>query len=325
MANNEIDTSRTTQTIPLSVIVVTFGGLSYLPRCLEALVRQIGVQGVEILVTCDDRIRDVHALQGQFPGVRFLSFEGHRTYAELRALGVHNALGRIVALTEDHCTPNLNWCAQIIQAHDSQHAAVGGAVDKEGPDTVLNWALYLADYARYMNPMPEGPSNNLTDCNVSYKRAALDAIAGVWRDEFHEPAVHGALQARGDSLWLSPRIVVYQQRSVCLGDAVRDRYSFGRLFGSGRVVAASTLHRLIFAGFTILLPPLLVGRVARHVFRKRHNIRPFIRALPMLVLLSIVWTWGEFVGYITGCTEVSLTPKEGPVQTKPKGGQEVLL
>jgi len=293
----------------LSVVVVIVGGDSYVPRCLEALMRQEGVQGLEIIVPCDERIPDVPALQRQFPAVRFLDIERQRTYAELRALGVQKSRGAIVALTEDHCTPSSDWAVQILKSHAGPHGAVGGVVEKEAPDTALNWAVYLSDYGRYMNPVIEGPARYLTDCNVSYKRDVLDAFAHLWADEFHEPTVHGALEARGRSLWLSPWIVVRQQRNLRLRDAIWDRYAFGRLFASTRVSVTRSRRRLFFAGFSFLLPPLLIIRIAVNVLSKGRHVGEFTRALPALILLTIVWAWGEFVGYLTGIPETSLMSK----------------
>jgi hypothetical protein len=308
MVDNAL-TPNSLATPQLTVVVIVLQGRKSLCRCLTALSRQVGVEYFEIIVPYDERFSELFACRKDFPEVQFLPFVGIRTYAELRALGVREARGEIIALMEDHCTPEFDWCAQILKAHAAPHAAIGGAVDKETTDSALNWALYFADYVRYKNPVPEGPTNELTDCNVTYKRSALDAIADVWHAEFHEPVVHGALQARGETLWLSPHIVVHQQRSLRIGDALRDRYAFGRLFGSGRVSSISPLQRLIHIGSAILLPLLLVGRIAAHIFRKRCCMIEFVRALPALVLLNTIWAWGELVGYLTGRPEDSLTPR----------------
>jgi len=271
-----------------------------MPQCLDALVTQAGVENIEILVPCDDRIADVPTLQRRFPTVQFLAVQGPRTYAELRALAVRKARGTIIALTEDHCTPAEDWCARILRAHEGSHAAVGGAVEKNQPDSVVNWGLFLADYVRYANPRAEGSSSELTDCNVSYKQTALSAIHDVWRGEFHEPAVHAALLTCGESLWFSPDIVVYQQRGLRLSEAIWDRYAFGRLLGSGRVASKPRARRLVYAALTGLLPVLLLARVAGQVLHKRRYQSAFFRALPVLAALSTAWAWGEFIGYLTG-------------------------
>jgi hypothetical protein len=302
--------NKKTETIPpISVIVVTVGGHSYISRCLDALILQEGIDEVEIIVAYDDRAGDMKALHEQYPNVRFLHIDGNRTFAELRAHGVKKSMGLIVALTEDHCIPSPDWCAQIVEAHSGHHAAVGGAVEKEVPDTAINWALYLCDYLRYSHPIEEGSSDSLTDCNVSYKRAALEATADVWADEFHEPNVHWALKHRAESLWFSPRIVVRQQRSFNFYEAVWDRFNFGRLFGALRVSESSFSRRLIYAGTSFLLPFVLIGRIVTLVFQKRRHIGPFIRAFPALVLLTTVWAAGEFSGYVIGRPGLALMAK----------------
>ncbi|MGH2396603.1 MAG: glycosyltransferase [bacterium] len=303
------------------MVVVILGGWKYLGRCLTALARQAGVSNVEIIVPCDESLADTPSLRSEFPGVHFLRVQGRRTYAELRALGIQKTRGAIVALTEDHCAPDLDWCARILEAHAGPHAAVGGVLEK-GPDTVLNWAVYLCDFSRYMNPVTEGSAPYLTDCNLSYKRTALASIAPVWAHEFHETSVNWALQARGESLWLSPRIIVRQQRSLRFGAALRERYAFGRLFASTRVSAISSLKRVFYAGFSFMLPPLVLGRVASNVLRKRRCVAEFVRALPALMFLATAWAWGEFVGYLTGRPGTSLMPEVHRAGTGAQGSRE---
>lgn len=290
------------------IVVILTGEKGSLRRCLKSLTRQHGVSILEIIVPCDENSTDLLSLSAEFPDVRFLGVEGFRTYAELRAVGVRESRGRIAALTEDHCIPSPDWSAQILQAHQASHAAIGGAVNKEGPDSALNWAFYLADYLRYARPIPEGPTNNLTDCNVSYKRESLDLIATTWSDEFHENDVHEALLARGYSMWLTPQILVYQQRSLNLREAVRDRYAFGRLFSSTRAAKFSVSQRLIYAVLSLSLPAVLLSRIARQVFSKRWCAWEFARSLPHLIMISTLWATGEFLGYATGRAEESLTP-----------------
>jgi hypothetical protein len=307
------------QTAPppaLSVVVVPLVGPDTLRRCLSALHRQVGAPAVEILVPFDARHPTLPVLQAHFPQVQFLPLAGQRTYAELRAAGVRRAAGHIIALTEDHCLPRPDWCAQLVSGHEADAAAVGGAVEKLHPDTALNWALYLADYVRYMNPAPAGPTHHLTDCNVSYKKTALAAIAPVWRTEFHEPEVHAALQAQGGALYLLPQVVVEQQRPVNPAQALRDRVIFGRLFGGGRAAGLPPARRGLMAGAALVLPLLLTARSAGHVVRKKRHRLALLRALPWLIALNTLWAWGELLGYVTGRAGPALTP-QSPAQPEP--------
>ncbi len=292
----------------LSVVVVTLVGESTLERLLEALRGQDISGGLQVIVPCDDRLGDCPALRERFPEVDFPRVTGRRTYAELRSLGVERAVGEIVAVTEDHCQPVRGWADAVVRAHTAERGAVGGPVDKRGPDGAVGWAVYFLDYGRYMPPRPEGPAAELTDLNVSYKRADLAAIRETWAGEFHEPSVHAALESRGLQLWFAPAMTVEQHRPIRLGEALRDRYVFGRLFGATRVAEAPATRRLIAAAASPLLPPLLVWRVCRGVYARRRRRAELLRALPAILLLASAWALGEFMGYVTRRADPSLAP-----------------
>jgi len=288
-------------TLPeLSVVVVVLGGGRHLVRCLEALGRQTAAPAMEVIVPHDGRLQEVSSLRQSFPDVKFPYVPGRHTYAELRAAGLRASRGRVVAITEDQCVPPERWCANVLEAHASGHGAIGGPVEKYQPDTALNWAIYLREFGTYMPPLEEGPRECLTDCNVSYKRATLEAIADVWSDAFHEPQVHAALRGRGETLWLSPKLLTVQQRSLQLGPAVVERYEFGRLYGALRAAVVSAGKRIALIVGAPLLPALFLMRVWVGVLGKRRHIGACLAASPYLVLLAAAWSWGEFVGYLTG-------------------------
>ena len=278
--------------------MVLTGGDS-LRRCLEALQSQMPAEKLEIIVPHTANLEGTDAFRSQFPRVRFLQAPGKASYAALRTTGVRAAGGRIVAITEDQCIPPAHWCANVLTAHHSPHAAVGGPVEKYQPDTALGWAIYLREFTNYIPPVEEGTSPFLTDCNVSYKRAALEAIRSVWADVFHEPNVHAALRQRGETLWLSPALVTLQQRTMPLGVALRERYNFGRLYGSLRVASVPLWKRMLLILASPILPLLFLGRVVLTVLRKGRYVAACLRAFPYLALFSLAWAWGEFVGYLT--------------------------
>ncbi|HSK18832.1 MAG TPA: glycosyltransferase [Longimicrobiales bacterium] len=295
----------------LSVCVIQFTSDAHLVRCLDALTVQSAV--TEVLVPHDDTLGSLAALRDRFPRCRFVSLHGRQTPAALRTAATHAAGGEIIAFLEDHCVPAPDWADQLLEVHRAPHAAVGGAVDKGFPpgrddDSALNWAVYFTDYSRYMNPQPGGPSHSLTDCNVSYKRADLEAVRDSWNLEFHENIVNEALAARGATLWLAPEVVVLEQRTLTLGGALRDRYAFGRLFASTRVSGAPLRSRLTFTAGSMIMPPILVARVVRNLFARRRHRAQLLRALPALLLVTSTWMLGEFVGYVTGAPAARLRP-----------------
>lgn len=303
-------------TPPLSIVVIMFTSEAHLDRCLDALGEQARKLGAEILVPHDDSL-EVATVRSRHPAVTFVHSPGRRTPAELRARATLRSRAPLVAFLEDHCLPAPDWCQAVLRSHEREHAAVGGPVEKGFPpgrsdDSALNWAVYFTDYSRYMLPMPEGPAQSLTDCNVSYKRAALDAVAEAWTVELHENVVNGLLRQRQETLWFDPNMAVLEQRDLTLGQALRDRWSFGRLFGSTRAAGASLPRRLAYGAAALLMPPVLVVRVARTLTARGKHHGPFLRCLPHLFLVTGAWMAGESLGYVSGRSGRALTPRVPP-------------
>jgi hypothetical protein len=301
----------------LSVVVVIVSDTtdaradtSHLAGCLDALGRQVDAPPLEVIVPHHPRVDGIDAARARFPGVTFLPVEDLRTYTgeggsrehhdELRARGLVAARGEVVALLEDHARPEQHWCARMVEAHRRRPAAaVGGAIEN-GVDRALNWAVYFCDFGRYQNPVPDGASSFASDANVSYKRAALEAIRPVWREVFHETAVNSALTGRGDVLALSPEIVVYQHRSeLQLGAALRERFIWGRSYAATRARLAGGARRVAYAALSPLLPAVLLTRMAANTVRKGRLRGRFLRALPLTAVLTASWSLGELMGYLT--------------------------
>lgn len=318
----------------LSVVIViasdtvrTPARVNHLRYCLNALRETVHDPALDIIVPHLPGTLGVDALASDFPEVRFLAVpEVSRRRAtgacrdhhdELRARGLAVARGTIVAMLEDHEVPAADWAAKIITAHaDSASAGIGGAVENS-VDRALNWAVFLCDFAQYMNPLSRGASPVATDVNVSYKRDALEAIAPVWQTRFHERLVHAALDAQGFSLSLSPAPVVRQRRlGLAAPEAVVERFVWGRAFAATRAEQWSVRKR---AGYVLggpLLPGLLVARIITTVLGKGRCYLELARALPWIIVLTIAWSLGEMVGYGTRRT-TPLVPGRPPIQAVP--------
>jgi hypothetical protein len=294
----------------LSVVIVVVSDIKHLEGCLSALRQQVNPPVMEIIVPYNSRDYDIPSLKSRFPDVHFnrvdhfRSFVGHSRLRhehldELRAIGLALAQGEIVALLEDHDRPDQCWARNIIEAHEESYAAIGGAIENE-VDRLLNWAIYFCDFGRYQNPLKPGLATRLSDVNISYKRQALSAIKKVWQDFYHEPFVNGSLMAQGQKLWLSPRIVVYQHReNLKLSAALRERYEWGRYYAGNRVKKLMLIKRLIYLALAPILPFLLAVRKTRDVLIKRRLIGVFVSAFPLTFLLTLFWSVGEFIGYLT--------------------------
>ncbi len=296
----------------VSVVVGLISGrTSDLHRCLRALQAQTYQGPLQVFVPYDDPCAAVTSLQGEFPAVRFIHAAGLDTAAAragasrehhdtLRTIGLRAADGDIVALTEDHAHTAETWCVELLAALDRhpKAAAMGGAVECDS-NRLLNWAVWFCDFGRYQNPLPEGPAEFVSDSNVFYRRDALEAVAASWQQDYHETAVHWAMQAAGYTLCNTPRAIVWQARAgLSLGEALRERYVWARSFAGtrARLIGAK---RFVLAALTPLLPLVMTGRLASTALQRGRWKGRFLACLPLILLLQTWWAAGEFVGYVT--------------------------
>jgi hypothetical protein len=296
----------------LSIVVRVVGGRPFLDRCLEALVPQAAVPGVEVIVP-HDAAADLAPLAARYPGVDFVhaiqpdkgsrqTITDHETWDRQTAVGLRRARGAIVAVIEDSAIPAANWVAEVIGAHARlpKVAIIGGAVEPAGRDR-RSLAVYFLDFGRYGLPLADGPAASATDVNVSYKRQALESVRPVWQARYNEYLVHSALLRAGATLWLAPAVVVHQDRGAPnWRQAAGERFRWARLFAAVRGRDRSLAVRVVLAAGTPLLPLVFLSRIARRAAWRSGVRAKFAAAAPSIVVMGTCWAAGEWLGYVTG-------------------------
>jgi glycosyltransferase involved in cell wall biosynthesis len=284
----------------LSVIVASYNSPATLEKCLESLSAQLGPADELIVADCSDQDPRV-AFTHSYSNVKFLRFVKRLTIPELRREAIKNSQGEILLLTEGRVVPSFNWAAILAEAHVThpQAPAVGGPIDFN-PTSAFDCAVFFCEYGRHMPPLPDGPCDELSGANLSYKRWALDLCrdlidAGAW-----EPFFHRRLEQRGHRLWRAGQALVYYHNSLFLSRFFRQRFHYGRWFAAARVEGLPRLRRLIYAGFCPLLPGLLTWRLGRVVFGRSRHRAAFLRALPLILIFHAIWSLGELCGYLAG-------------------------
>lgn len=282
----------------LSIVVAAWNSPASLERALSSLRAQ--AEGVEVVVASNLGPGTAPAVSSGLPSARLVERPTDATVPELRTAGIDCATGQIVALTEDHVVFDDAWCSRILAAHDQPYDVVGGAVENARGASPLDWAVYFYDYGQYMLPGCAGEAAALTGLNVSYKRAALDRVAEVFRAGFVETRVHEALRESGSRLYFAPDALVYHVKRYGSREALAQAFHLGRSFGGSRFQASRWLARAAYAVGTAALPVVLTLRAARSVARNGRNGRELLASLPYLVALEAAWSAGEFCGYCFG-------------------------
>ena len=285
----------------VSIIVTMICGVEPLRRCLTALYAQRDVRPAQVLVTHDDRFPDANRLSTDFPAAAFFHVAGVCGTDRQRVPAVRAASGDVIAITEDFCVPDPDWCAQIVAAFaEPAVAAVGGGMEMHGDRIgLVEWAFFLYDYGLYVQPVPDGAARQFTDTNVAYRADVIRALAHVWQNGFYIPMVNDAISAAGHAMRLSSRIVVRQRRSVTIGGVCREVCRNGRNYGRSRVQYASLGERFKRVVLMPLVPLVLVQRRFGAVRRVTRGVARLIGTTALVMLFATSWTCGELLGYLS--------------------------
>jgi glycosyltransferase involved in cell wall biosynthesis len=285
----------------LSVVIASIDGQAALMRCVESLITQAGAEPIEIVVAACCSAEAAASLSARFPGVRLLHFSERKSIPELRAIGLLEASGDIVAMTEDHCVADWEWARFLLRAHaESPAGAIGGPVENGATIRAIDWAVYFCEYGRYMSPVPRGSTNDLPGPNVSYKRSALEEFRDLLSPPTWEPFWHWRLMSRGIDLQNEPKAVIVHRKNFTFAGFWSERYHYARSFAGMRVEGAPLWKRAMFAAGTPLLPPVLIIRMLRQILPKRRHVGHLLRSLPLIGIFTLSWAAGELVGYTSG-------------------------
>jgi hypothetical protein len=230
------------------------------------------------------------------------AFEEHKFYDARRSAALKMARGHLVSMLEDRGVPAPNWAATMIELHkeSANCAAIGGAIEN-GVNKRLHWAVFICDFGRYQPPLANENPEYVSDTNICYKRKPLESVREFWSEQrFDEAQVHWALHRNGEKLLLSDKPRTTQIREpTSIGTLVHERYHWGCNFGQSRSHNLSRKARLLLC---LVVPALPLYLYVRHFWRQlsKGHMGQFVLASPALLLLLLVWTMGEFMGYVKG-------------------------
>jgi hypothetical protein len=283
----------------LSVVIASWSGKEALTRCLQSLMPQAG--GAEVIVAFRG-VSDLAAVLGStFPGVRFVRAPADASVFLLRALGVHETRGRLIAMLEDHSAVCAGWAQAILEAHSAGHIICGGPIENDVKSSAYDWALYFAEYGIYMPPMPAGTTPILSGVNIAYDRETLLSCRRVWESVFYETDVNAALADAGHKLYMLPEACVTSRLHMAMREAMEHLFIGGIHFGNFRKAQSGPSTRRLWVIATPVVPLVLLFRIIRlTVTRQPGRLLQLICALPYLLLLLGAWSAGEARGYARG-------------------------
>lgn len=227
--------------------------------------------------------------------VRRIAAPASANAAELRASGIRESSGPVVALVEPWAIAEPGWGRAILEGHAraGPAAAVGGPVLYGGRGGSVSLAEFFFEYGAFLPPLP-AEVGELPVNNVSYPRGLLETFRGDWAAGFWKHFVHRSMRAAGVRFFAEPAAAVRHVRETPLLAFCRERVDHGRAYAARR---GSGPWRALAAP---VLPFLLAGRIARTVWTRPGARTLLLRSLAPLLAAEGAWALGEVLGYLAG-------------------------
>jgi len=292
----------------LSVVLATPDSHESLRLTLRYLRAQTARERIEVLIVGPSEA----AVGVPDPGLD--GFWGHQriavgpisSIAAANAAGIRRARARIVALAEDHCFPESEWAAALIQAHRQPWAVVGPAIRNANPATIVSWCDFVVGYGPWMDPVAAGPASFLPGHNSCYKKSVLMEYGSRLEEMLEaETVLHLELARQGHQLRVEPAARAAHTNFALASSWLPIMYHQGRLFGASRARGWGRPRRIVYGAASPLIPVVRLLRCIREVTRRRGAMPSVLRLLPMLALGLVFDGAGQLMGYLVGAGDAS--------------------
>ena len=225
-------------------------------------------------------------------------------WARARCAGLRLAVGAIVAFTEDHCFPQEDWAAALIEEHQGPWVAVAYAFINANPRTYMSRAAMVNDYGFWLHPAPRGPLVLMPGNNISYKRDVLmkhaDQLESLLTPDYN---LQQLLIREGHAMCIAPNAVAAHQNFTRLAPLMHANYAYARLLAARRVIAHGWTwrQRLLRALLTPAMAPTLgTLRLLRSLQGRSELIPTVLAGLPIYFITHLWSAVGEALGYVRG-------------------------
>ena len=299
----------------LSVILVT-DRYDTVRRMVESLERQARRNEVELVFVtpAPAEIPVGREELAGFAGARAVAVDSVQRLPPARAAGVRAATAPLVYLAETHAFPQPGFVEAIVAAHEAGWSAVVPAVGNANPgDGAPSWSILLLDYGDRLATNPPGERARLSPHNTALDRELLVQLDGDLTALLAPgSALADELRGRGGRIGFQPDAVIDHVNVSRPLAWAGERFAGGVLLAQARVARWSLARRLVYAAGSPLIPFVWLSRTLRVVrWGERRREVPLL-TLPLMILGTVIWAVGEFVGYLgaDGNAEVRMTEYE---------------
>ncbi len=158
----------------ISIIVPAYNARKGIAKCLDALLRQTGLEHApEIIVVDDGSTDETPDIVGRYPGVRLIR-QKNAGAGPARNTGIQASTGDFLLFTDSDCEPDPTWAAEILKGFTSDDIAMvmGSTRTDLGENNIYARTFQGRDYIA----VRPGPTNRFNSNNLALRRWAALAF-----------------------------------------------------------------------------------------------------------------------------------------------------
>jgi hypothetical protein len=215
----------------------------------------------------------------------------------LRALGVNAARGEVIAITEDHCVVEPNWCTDIVDVHRSRPDAnvAVGIVLNGSPERRSYRAKFLTTHGHLLRPLRPAELTILPVSNFSCKRSLIDGPhARGWLEQVLMPRAI----AEGDVALCDA--TVWHGQPMSLGRSLCEEFHNGRATAGLALQGRPWRERRRYVPSALRLMPRSLAALRAAEARGALTRAAWRESRPFTAVIFAAASAGQVVGVIAG-------------------------
>ena len=289
----------------ISVVLVTPDRYERLRGTIQHLREQTVRECMEIVIAAPS-LANLNADERElsdFASFRFVETGPIQNTGEPRAIGARAARAPIVAFGEDHCWPEPNWAAALIEAHKQAWAGVGPTLSNGNPNSVVSWASFLLNFGAVAECTGSGVRGYIPTHNSSYKASLLHAYGDELGSMLEaEGLMQADMVGSGRALFLQSEARCAHINTSLFPSFVWEQFWGARFFWAIRVERErwSLFRRFAWSAATPGLVLLRFQRALRHARRARFPSSRIPSLLCILLAGAVSLGRGACVGILMG-------------------------
>lgn len=318
---NEIDAPVKKDRLPfISVVITVLNVEATITRCIQSILGVDYPRDTFEVIVVDGGSKDATLSKlSALADVKVLQDPGG-TIGSGRNVGIRQAKGEIIAITDGDMTVDRRWLAEIAREfEDSNVGAVGGPI----------WAdPNSSGFSRFVGLLPEESLSGINygrvmhdmlyTRNAAYRRSVLTQV-GLFNESLvaaEDPELNWRVENAGYGLTFSPKIIVYHSHRSTLSSFIKQHFRNGvgcgqlakvnprvrhtrlRLLGAtGLPLGVCLLIAYALSGLNALLYPLLAVTIVYLLYCVRHVAPVYAQTRKLgtsLIVLLLVIVWPPF-------------------------------